>query len=140
MSRSRSARQCLMIRTDTTLDQDSGTENDCVRMYIVHCLSLSTTSVDFNTPPLTKIAPFDARLVSKSGRIHKTQTSRCIEACPTTAWSRKSVCSLCHHRTFMGSKSYRQLQTWRQSVHKMSRCILPFLCTLPLLCFLQLLS
>ena len=31
-----------------------------------------------------------------------------------------SVCSLssCHHRAFMGSKSSRQPQTWRQSVHK----------------------
>ena len=48
-----------MIRTETTLDQDWGTQSDCVRMYIVHCLSLSTTSVDFNTPPLTRIAPFN---------------------------------------------------------------------------------
>ena len=57
-----------------------------------------------------------------------------------TAWSWISVCSLCHHRAFTGSKSYRQLQTWRQSFQKFSRCIFPLLCTLPLHCTLPLLS
>ena len=27
----------VRIRTDTTLGQDSGTESNCVCMYIVHC-------------------------------------------------------------------------------------------------------
>ena len=37
LSQSRSARQCLMIRTDTTLHQDWRTESNCVCMYSVHC-------------------------------------------------------------------------------------------------------
>ena len=83
----------------------------------MHCLSLSTTSVDFNTPPLTSVLPTDS--------------------CPNNSMHRGS---LCHHRAFMGSKSCRQLPTWRQSVHKISRCILSLLCILTLLCFLHLLS
>ena len=143
---SQSARQCLMIGTDTTLDQDWGTESDGVRMYIVHCLSLSTTSVDFNTLPLTWIATLMQDSWAKAKGFtklkHRTrhfcqlilvQTVQCIEACPTTVWSWKSVCSLCHHRTFMGSKSYRQIQTWRQSVHKISLCICH--CFAPCPCF-----
>ena len=46
----------MSIRTDATLGQDCvleatvdrGTESDFVRMYIAHCLSLLTTSVDFH--------------------------------------------------------------------------------------------
>ena len=57
----------------------------------------------------------------------------------TQPWSWKSVCSLCHHRALMGSKSYRQVERSIR-VHKISWCILPLRCTLPLLCILQLLS
>ena len=37
LSQVRSARQCLMIRTATTLDQDREIESNCVSMYSVHC-------------------------------------------------------------------------------------------------------
>ena len=60
LSHSRSARQCLMIRTDTTLDQDEGlkaTAKVCTACTVV---SLSTASLNFITPPLTWTAPFDA--------------------------------------------------------------------------------
>ena len=50
----RSASQWLMIKTDTTLDQDRKTEDNCVCMYSVHHVS-STTSENFNTSPVTRI-------------------------------------------------------------------------------------
>ena len=39
----------------------------------------------------------------------------------TTLILKKNVCSLCHHRAFLGSESYRQI--WRQSLFKISRCV-----------------
>ena len=41
-------------------------------------------------------------------------------SCTSTAWSRQSVCSLCHPRASLGflKKILRQSPTWRQSVHK----------------------
>ena len=98
-----------------------------------------------------KIAPFDARFASQI-RIHKNlketrlPTDSCLNnsvRCTHTGWSwyRRYLLSpavtIAHP---VGCKSYRQNQTWRQSVHKISRCILPLRGTLPLLCLLQLLS
>ena len=63
-----------MRRTDTILDQDCGLKARCVSMYTVTVVSLSTTSVVFNTLPLTQIAPFDAKIRRLSrGMIHKNQ-------------------------------------------------------------------
>ena len=91
--------------------------------------------MDFNTPPLTQIAPFDARFVSKTRKKRKTKKQRkhvcklilvkkiqCQLAklsCANTAWSSKNVCSLCHRRASVGSKSYRQVR--RQSVFEKFR-------------------
>ena len=74
LSRSRIARQCLMMRTDTTLDQDWGTEDNMCEFQ--H----SSSHVDCN---------FDARLVSKSGRIHETETARLhTVSCPNNSMHR----------------------------------------------------
>ena len=37
-----------MIKTDTTLDQDSGTEGNCVCMYNVHCRVIVDNMCDFH--------------------------------------------------------------------------------------------
>ena len=76
MDRFLCARQCLMIRTDTTLDQDSvltATVFVCTSCSVV---SLSTTSLNFITPPLTWTAPFDARLVGKTLMYRSTEKLR----------------------------------------------------------------
>ena len=89
-------------------------------MYVC-TLPLSTTSVDFSTPPVTWFAPFDARLVSKLRH--------------SLVLKKTSICfpSSCHRRAFMGSKSYRQPQSWRRSLFKISRCICH--CVAPCSCF-----
>ena len=49
----------VRIRTDTTLDQDcvlKATVQVCTACMVV---SLLTTCMSFNTPPLAQIAPFD---------------------------------------------------------------------------------
>ena len=43
----RSARQCLMTGTDTTLDQDPGTEGNCVCVYTVHCRLIVDNKCEF---------------------------------------------------------------------------------------------
>ena len=43
----RSARQCLMIGTDTTLDQEWGTDGNCVCMSIVHCRVIVDNKCEF---------------------------------------------------------------------------------------------
>ena len=74
-----SARQCLMIRTDTTLDQDcvlKATVSACTPCMIV---SLLTTCMNFNTPPLAQVAPFRYKIsrVKRGSNIgHKTQQAR----------------------------------------------------------------
>ena len=74
----------------------------------------------------------EARLLTDS-----YQTTHCVNlpsSRTNTAWSWKkkqtSVCSLCHHRAFMGWKLSPTLKS--VSVYKCSRCILPLHCTLPL--------
>ena len=39
--------ECLMKRTDTTLDQDCGTEGNRVCMYIVHCRVIVDNKCEF---------------------------------------------------------------------------------------------
>ena len=54
----RSAHQCMWIRTDAALDQDCGGLKATMSVRTpCNVVSLPTTSVDFNTPPLTMIAP-----------------------------------------------------------------------------------
>ena len=51
------ARLWLVIRADTPRDQDSGTESNCVCLCTsCNVVSLSTTDVNLNNPPLTVIA------------------------------------------------------------------------------------
>ena len=58
--------QSVRIRTGTTLDQDcvlKATVQVCTACMDV---SLLTTCMNFNTPPLAQIAPFDARFASQT--------------------------------------------------------------------------
>ena len=108
-------------------------------------VSLSTTSVNLNTPPLTWTAPFDVKLGSQTRNCRSTKTMKArllTVSCLNNSVHRgvynhslvlkASICSLssCHHGAFKGSESSRQ--GWRShSFHKISRCILLLL----LLCF-----
>ena len=130
-------------------------------------VSLSTTCVNFNTPPLTWIAcNFDARLLSKTRKYRSTNKLRkhvCQLILVSNNSKRPSLvncistnpeCRSDHrwpvykHSLVVSALSVIA-RLWALkfspsgrsvSVHKISRCILPLLCTLPLLCFLQLLS
>ena len=138
----------VRIRTGTTVDGDCAlmaTVQVCTACMVV---SLLTTCMNFNTPPLAQIAPFDARFASqtrKKARLptQSVQASECRSdrhgSCTSTAWSRKSVCSLCHPRASLGSKW--ALKVVRQverpvSFHEISHCLLLLLCSLPLFCSL----
>ena len=50
-------------------------------------------------------------------------------SCTSTAWSRQSVCSFYHPRASLGSEGCSPIPTWRQSVHKISYCLLLLLCS-----------
>ena len=66
----------VRIRTDTTLDQDcvlKATVQVCTARMVV---SLMTTYMNFNTPPLAQIAPFDARFASQKRKYHSTKKLR----------------------------------------------------------------
>ena len=82
-------------------------------------LSLSTTNVDFNTPPLTWFAPL---MQDSWGKSRKDPQNSNKFSVPTQSWFWKtSVCFLCHHRASLGSKSYRQL--W---VSQFTKCRVAF--------------
>ena len=85
------------IRTDTTLDQDcvlkatvfvytSRTvclEATVQELYSVH-VSWLTTDMNFNTPPLVQIAPFDARFASQARKkAHLPTQLQSVEASTT---------------------------------------------------------
>ena len=66
----------VRIRTDTTLDQDcvlKATVQVCTACMVV---SLLTTCMSFNTPPLAQIAPFDAKFASQTRKYHSTKKLR----------------------------------------------------------------
>ena len=80
------------MRTETTDDQDWGlkaTVHVCTACIVV---SLSTTDQNFVTPPLTKIAPFDARFASIIAEEFKQFTV------PTQNGLKKKVLSLSSSR------------------------------------------
>ena len=85
----------------------------CRRCTACMDVSLLRTGVNFNTPPLAQIAPFDARFAShtrKKARLptQSVQASECrYDSCTITAWSWKSVCSSC--------KSTRSVNTHENS-------------------------
>ena len=68
-------------------------------------VSLSTTSLNFNTPPLTWTAPFDARLLSKL----RENPAKLLYKHSLVLKKTTSICSpsSCHRRAFVGSESYR---------------------------------
>ena len=97
----------------------------CTACMIV---SLLTTYLNLNTPPLAQVAPFRCKIresnaeVTLDTKLSKHGQSDHHGSCASTAWSQQSVCSLYHPRA-------RQSPTWRQSVHKNSYCLLLLLCS-----------
>ena len=67
-----SARQCLIIRTDTTRDQDRRTEGNCVCMYIVQCRVIVDSKCEFQHSSSHGDWNFDARLVRKPRKYKQT--------------------------------------------------------------------
>ena len=147
----------VRIRTDTTLDQD------CVLKANVHvctaCMivSLLTTCLNLNTPPLgCTFSMQDSQVKRGSTTGHKTQQARlpaesdlhnstfpslvnCIltvsecqgdhhGSCTSTMVLPKCLLSLSSSRILGLLKVLRQFTTWRQSVHKISFCLLLLLC------------
>ena len=99
----------MRIRTDTTLDQEcvlKATVQVCTACIVV---SLLTTCMNFNTPPLVQIAPFNATFVSQTRKYRSTkklrkQVCHLILVCTTQsvqAWSTASLtipeCRSDHH-------------------------------------------
>ena len=116
------------MRTETAHDQDLGlkaTVQVCTAYAVV---SLSTTSLDFITPPLTWTAPFDARLVKQTRKKREkssgstsaywfftVSTSQALVQTQSLVLKRTSICSLssCHHRTLRGEgRGLKVLAKW----------------------------
>ena len=77
----RSARQRLMINTNTTIDQDRRTEGNCVCVYTVHCRVI----VDNKCGLLLRCSShgdcnFDARLVINTRKYQQTDISEIRQA------------------------------------------------------------
>ena len=110
----------VKIRTDTTLDQDCVLKATVQVCTVCMVVSLLTTCMNFNTPPLAQIAPFDARFARqtrKKARLptQSVQASECRSdhhgSCTITAWlkkKKKRLLSLSSTRVIglrLGSKS-----------------------------------
>ena len=68
----RSARQCLMTRTETTFDQDRRTEGNCACMYTVLCRVIVDNKCEFQHSSSHGDCNFDARsLRAKRGSTNK---------------------------------------------------------------------
>ena len=145
--------QSVRTRTDTTLDQDcvlKATVQVCTACMIV---SLLTTCMNFNTPPLAQVAPFRCKIresnaevtldtklskhvcqliLVKPGQLHLDH-SRVSKRSPRLVYKHKhgpdkaSALSviLARHWAF---KCSSPILPWRQSVHKISYCLLLLLC------------
>ena len=88
--------QSVRIRTDTALDQHCALKATLQVCTACMDMSLLTTCMNFNAPPLARIAPFDARFASqtrKKARLltQSVQASECRSdhhgSCTITAWS-----------------------------------------------------
>ena len=101
------------------------TESDCACMYCVHCRVIVDNKSEFLSLLSRRVHPLMQDSRAKSGKNSNNSLYQ-----HNLVLKKKNVCSLCHHRAFLGSKSSRQLQTWRQSMFKISRSFLPLLCIL----------
>ena len=136
--------QSVRTRTDTTLDQDcvlKATAHVCTACMVV---SLLTTCVHLNTPPLAQIAPFHARFASqtrKKARLpsRSVQASECGSVYHRSLVLEKRLLSLshCHPRASLGSdwalKVVRQIGR-SVRIHEISHCPPLLLCSLLLRC------
>ena len=58
--------ECGQAQIDTTLNQDCGTENDCVNMYTVQCRDIVDNKCELQLSSSHDDCTFGARLVSKT--------------------------------------------------------------------------
>ena len=116
----------VRIRTDAALDQDcalKATVQVCTACMVV---SLLTTCMNFNTPPLAQIAPFDARFASQTRKCRSTKTLRkhvcqLILVCTTQAFKPGQL-HLDHSRVSKRSLRFSnamffKLQDWYSTDH-----------------------
>ena len=118
----------VRIRTDTTLDQDCVLKATvfvctsctvCLRATVQVCtacmdVSLLTICVNFNTPPLAQVAPFDARFASQTRKKARLPTRKrsSFRVSKRPSWLmynhslllKKRLLSLCHPRASLGSR------------------------------------
>ena len=122
----RSVRICgdsVRKRTDTTLDQDCVLKANVQVCTACMIVSLLTTCLNLNTPPLAQAAPFRCKIRESNAEVTldtKTQQARLPadsglytspfpslkrspRPCTHTASSRQSVCTLSHPRASLGS-------------------------------------
>ena len=122
-----------MTRTETTLDQDWGFENESARLYIVYCRSFLPTSVTLNTSPLEDCTLWCKIYELNHGwRIHKNERSHIFKLILV------KKTQIYKHNLLLqkGLFSFQLSSPWQRSVsvHKNSRCILSLRRTLSLLC------
>ena len=65
----------MWTRTDTTLDQDCGTETNCVSMYIVQCRAIVDNKCEFQLSSSLDDCTFPARLVNKTQKDEQNNVS-----------------------------------------------------------------
>ena len=73
------ARQCLMIGTYATLDQDWGTEGDCAWKHIVHCRVIVDNKCEFQQNVVMRIATLMQDSWAKRGRTNQSQNSSVLQ-------------------------------------------------------------
>ena len=88
----RSARQRMLLKTDTTLDHDCGTERNCDSMYTVQCCVFVDNMCDFQNSSSHNDCTFDARLVSKTRKDQQANVADFLSGWPSftdSSWERQ---------------------------------------------------
>ena len=151
------------IRTETTLDQDCVMKADvhvCTACVIV---SLLTTCLNLNTPPLAQVSPFRCKIRESNAEVpmdSKLNKHVCqlialrVQAWSTASWPfhnvkgdhhgrvrahvpTKRLLSRSSSRILSLLKVLRKFTAWRQTIHNFSYCLLCLLCSCfaPCSCF-----
>ena len=125
------------------------TESKCLKATVQVCtacmiVSLLTTCMNFNTPPLARVAPFRCKIRESNAEVTldtKTQQARLPAdsgpynpTCPSLVNCILTIpeCRSDHHGSCTCTAWSRQrsaISLWRQSVHKISYCLLLLLCS-----------
>ena len=110
-------RVCLMIRTDTTLDKDWGTQSNCVCMYIVHCRVIVDNICEFQQDQTWKIKQ---KIVMCWRKIIK-KTKKVGEKLKNEKETRKTINSKSdkkwHGKTWQ--KTWKMLKSLRKNLNKL---------------------